>query len=84
MKKMKKSEEKWTNMKKSEEKWLQNKDFYPHAIWDAWYTHRWHMERNFGFVATFLHVSPQCWRVKKNGEKQRKVKNMKKSEENEE
>ena len=54
---MKKHEEKWRKMKNSEEKWLQNKDFYPHAIWDAWYTHRWHMERNFGFVATFLHFS---------------------------
>ena len=65
---------KWRKRKKSEEKWLQNKDFYRHAIWDAWYTHRWHMERNRGFVATFLHVSPQCWKVNK----------MKKSEENEE
>ena len=74
-------------MKKSEEKWLQNKNFYPHAIWDAWYTHRWHMERNLGFVATcqhfftFLHNSEEWRKIKKseeNGEKK------KKSEENKE
>ena len=105
--KVKKSEEKWRKwrkVKKNEETWkqkwrkmknngLQNKDFYPHAIWDAWYTHRWHMERNLGFVATFLHFfhfSPQFWRVEKNKEKwrkwrkKRKVKKIKENEENEE
>ena len=68
-----KSEEKWTTVEKKAEKvgemWLQNKDVYPHAIWDAWYTQRWHMQRNLGFVATFLLCSPQCWKVKKSEEK---------------
>ena len=80
--KVKKNAEKWRKvkkkMKKSEEKWLQNKDFYRYAFWDAWYTHththRWHMERNLGFVATFLHFSPQYWKVEKKEEKRRKVK----------
>ena len=80
--KVKKSEEKWKKgrkmkkMKKSEEKWLQHIDFYPHAICDAWYTHthRWHMERNLGFVATFLHFSPQYWKIEKKEEKWRKIK----------
>ena len=78
---MKKSEEKWRNMKKKWRKMknngLQNKDFYPHAIWDAWYTHRWHMERNLGFVATFQHF----FTFLHNSEEWRKIK---KSEENEE
>ena len=68
---------------------LQNNDFYPHAIWDAWYTHthRWHMERNFGFVATFLNFSgffSTMLKSEENKEKWRKWRKRKKSEENEE
>ena len=33
------------------------------------HTHRWHMERNLGFVAALLHFSPQYWNIEKNKEK---------------
>ena len=48
------------------------------------YTHRWHMERNLGFVATFLHLSPQCWRVKKMKKSEENAKNEEKWSKNEE
>ena len=63
--------------------WLQNKDVYPHAIWDAWYTHTqmahgkksWFCSHFSPLFLFFLHDVEKLRKMKKSGEKCRKVKN---------
>ena len=85
---MNKHEEKRRKLKKSNEKWrkmtnngLQNNDFYPHAIWDAWYTHTQMAHgKKFWFCSHFFPLFSFFFIFLQNPTRR----NMKKSEENEE
>ena len=77
MKKSEENQEKWRKLEKSGYK--TKKSIHMPSETPGTHTHRWHMERNFGFVATFLHFFLFLFIFLDNVEKWRKVE---KSEDN--